>query len=598
MEPVDADLAVALIEDKKIRQTSKSVYLGAQVGFVQYLVRQMVGVTLGTQVTLGELDATEMRSRVREMLKLALQRKSQDFLLFEEIEIIDLKRYFATLTLKDGVTPAGKSTAGTARSAILNLYETFGQVMSDEMQGAITSFWKGMARNLADLKADGRVKIDEGKRAIPIELYRKLLLAMMQSARSEAVFCHVYAVLSANLGCRTNNTARVALSHISASEDNCTILFAQTKCDQEGEMEMFKRHLFANPYEPSVCLITSLGIYLACVPFRPGQVKLFEGSKPDNRFLKELHAFLAAEPMDSALASAGYTADEFGSHSIGRKTLSSYCSSVSTIHSHVALCNRMSWKLPGAQPRYLQMRADDFGDCVIGRIFALLPVNAPEFGALPPHFREDTPEVRHSVKVCFPNAPANLSALLEVCLASLIFHRDYLRRTLHRDHKLFLSPLFADQSIVANLSPLIEAGLARPQSRIQPTGVPTLTTVLLKMQSLERKVDEIVPAVDGVVPKIIQGVTDVLEQKAVGLGTVTTHGLKEMLERVLRESGVEELVQSARNGRPIGVIEERAVNVERPVVCSYHMWGDQMHMVPEDFELPKSGLLQAWQAWV
>ena len=70
------------------------------------------------------------------------------------------------------------------------------------------------------------------------------------------------------------------------------------------------------------------------------------------------------------------------------------------------------------------------------------------------------------------------------------------------------------------------------------------------MQSLERKVDEIVPAVDSVVPKIIQGVTDVLEQKAVGLGTVTTHGLKEMLERVLRESGVEELVQSARNGRP------------------------------------------------
>ena len=85
MEPVDADVAVALIEDKKIRQTSKSVYLGAQVGFVQYLVRQMVGVTLGTQVTLGELDATEMRSRVWEMLKLALQRKSQDFLLFEEI---------------------------------------------------------------------------------------------------------------------------------------------------------------------------------------------------------------------------------------------------------------------------------------------------------------------------------------------------------------------------------------------------------------------------------------------------------------------------------------------------------------------------------
>ena len=597
MEPVDADVAVALIEDKKIRQTSKSVYLGAQVGFVVYLVREKVGVTLGTQVTLGGLDEKEKRSRVREMLKLALQTKRQDFLLFEEVEIIHLKRFFATLTLKDGVTPAGKSTAGTARSAILNLYETFGQPMSDEMQGAITSFWKGMARNLADMKADGLVKIDEGKRAIPIELYEKLLLAIMQSPRNEAVFCHTYAVLSANLGCRTNNTARVALNHMSACADSCTILFAQTKSDQEGEMEMFKRHMFANPYKPSVCLITSLGIYMACVPFRPGQVKLFEGSKPDNRFLKELRSFLLAEPVASALASAGYTADEIGSHSIGRKTLSSYCSSVSTIHSHVALCNRMSWKLPGAQPRYLQMRADDFGDCVIGRIFAQLPVNAAEFGALPPHFREATPGVRQGVEACFPNAPANLSALLELCLASLIFHRNYFRQTLHRDHKLFLSPLFADQSIVENLAPLIEAGLAHPQSRIQPTGVPTLTTVLLKMQSLEQKVDQIVPAVDGVVPKIVQGVTAVLEEKAVGLGTVTTNGLKEMLAQVLRETGVEELVQSARNGR-IGPIEEDAANAERPAVRSLHMWGDMLHMVPEDFELPRSGLLQAWQAWV
>ena len=53
MEPVDADVAVARIEDKKIRQTSKSVYLGAQVGFVQYLVRQMVGVTWDASYSWG-----------------------------------------------------------------------------------------------------------------------------------------------------------------------------------------------------------------------------------------------------------------------------------------------------------------------------------------------------------------------------------------------------------------------------------------------------------------------------------------------------------------------------------------------------------------
>jgi hypothetical protein len=61
------------------------------------------------------------------------------------------------------------------------------------------------------------------------------------------------------------------------------------------------------------------------------------------------------------LKQRGYSATDIGSHT-SRKTIASFCSSISSIHSHTALVARMGWKLVGVQGTYILMRSDAHGD--------------------------------------------------------------------------------------------------------------------------------------------------------------------------------------------------------------------------------------------
>jgi hypothetical protein len=77
-----------------------------------------------------------------------------------------------------------------------------------------------------------------------------------------------------------------------------------------------------------------------------------------------------------------------------------------------------------------------------------------------------------------------------------------------------------------------------------------------------------------VVPDDVKGVTDVLEERAIGAGTVTTHGLNKMIKTVmgdvLGESGVPEVLEFVIN-------HDQASNVQPPV----HDLGDQPILAPE-----------------
>ena len=134
-------------------------------------------------------------------------------------------------------------------------------------------------------------------------------------------------------------------------------------------MAKYMRHLFANPKKPHMCIILSLAIYLACVPPTPNAVKLFGGSKQDNRYLKvmywsklvnsnllipllkSLHTFV--KMIEHELNARGITISQIGSHT-SRKTGASYVSSISAIHSYTAFCLRFGWALLGSQARYVQ----------------------------------------------------------------------------------------------------------------------------------------------------------------------------------------------------------------------------------------------------
>jgi phage-related protein len=78
------------------------------------------------------------------------------------------------------------------------------------------------------------------------------------------------------------------------------------------------------------------------------------------------------------------------------------------------------------------------------------------------------------------------------------------------------------------------------------TGIPPHISILTHMHGLMDRVDQVVPRIERVIPAVVQGLTNVSEERAIGAGTVTTHGLRKMIRNVmgdvLGEAGVPEVL--------------------------------------------------------
>ena len=146
-----------------------------------------------------------------------------------------------------------------------------------------------------------------------------------------------------------------------------------------------------------------------------------------------------------------------GSHSI-RKGAATYCSSGTTASpASAAVHLRAGWTLGGVQDTYL--RYDSAGDMHVGRTVCGLPVNKTNFAMLPPHFVEVNDLIENTLSQAFPSYPANLKYVLEHCLASLVYHEEYLRQTLHPNHILLNSYLFRSNTAMNQLKEFVVCGL-------------------------------------------------------------------------------------------------------------------------------------------
>ena len=97
---------------------------------------------------------------------------------------------------------------------------------------------------------------------------------------------------------------------------------------------------------------------------------------------------------------------------------------------------------------------------------------------------------------------------------------------------------------------------------------------------------------------------EVLEERAIGAGTVTRQGLEGMLSGILDKAGITSAVeqltamyqsggqQPARQGEPEAAVP--GGDPPRTQYTRFH-WQGRENRVPEDFSFPAGGLLMAWQ---
>lgn len=134
---------------------------------------------------------------------------------------------------------------------------------------------------------------------------------------------------------------------------------------------------------------------------------------------------------------------------------------------------------------------------------------------------------------------------------------------------------------------------------MRPTGVPPYIALL---NSLETCSENIKSVGENLVPDVVSGVTGVLEERAIGAGTVTRDGLSEMLTEVFESSSLYDSLtkvlqaQSGCVNTSSSSSSSGGQHSRKPLTP--YVWGGRFHLVPQDFTLPDGSALQGWQHYL
>lgn len=478
----------------------------------------------------------------------------------------------------------GANSYNTHRAAFAHLYKRYKFVIPSELQNEIGTLFSGLKRENAEAMRHARVNINYDKDALDMPAYIALMEGWQSKGTPEAIFGHCFSTLCWNLMCRANNIVDLCLDHITWENDSMVVHFSHMKTDQTAEKSRFPRHIYANPLAPSICPLLSIATFMSCTPHDQTSSKLLVGNKQYNRFgniLKKGVEEIGA--VNSVLRDK-----DIGTHSF-RKGSSTFVSSGSSCcPSSAAINNRADWKTGSMQDKYIKFNT--FGDMFVGRTASGLPTDSAAFATLPPEFvNADYQYILSCIASQFHGYPASAVRLHEFCLASLVYHFDYIVRNVEPGHRLLQTPLFTSHDMHQRLSEWVQCNSFKSGS-MTATGLGPFTAILESLKTVVSSVGGIMNEVATIPSKTVNGVVKELEDRAIGAGTVTYQGLQEAINRsltdILNDRGVTANVQEQ---------SQMEDNGEAPNV---YYWGGRFRVLPQTYKMPYCTTPIALQLWV
>jgi hypothetical protein len=370
------------------------------------------------------------------------------------------------------------STMNGMRSAIIDLYKENKISLNESTTLLLKQFMSGYKRTVQEAKQKGELPVFEGKRNITYSGYKTLALQVLkrQQKADSSLYVHVFILLSWNLFARSNSIANLMLHHFDWKEDSLLITLPKHKGDQEG-INVYPKHLYANPVYPELCPILSLAIYL----FSTNQFSregsdwnLFHGLKTESKFSHWLHNLL--EQNIPELAELNSLKDEIGTHSF-RKGVVTFVLSFPCGPSVIAAFLRACWSLGAVQQRYIF--EGEGSDQFLGRVACGLPFGERDFQSLPPRFDSEFKIAAEDWKEIFPNynqanLPAGFHQCLPYLLASIVYHVNWIENNLDKQHPIFKSPLWTS-NFISKSKPYVLAGIKRcSKTNMIATGIPPM----------------------------------------------------------------------------------------------------------------------------
>ena len=572
-------------ERSRISSSSHNVYHNSLSRFFNWLYIKVPQI-LKPEFIEQCLDR-ERNELIRQSIVHFLERKEYEPVHFPNLDANLFKCFIASLRTSNGQR-LSPSTYQTYRSALYNLFVIYGQLpLYAALNDNLKNVFSGISRDYARSVRDGQGEIKKGKDPLPFNLYRIIAKEFLRIGGKKEIFAHTFMILCWNLMCRASNAYQIKFNHMELRADALCVYFAQMKNDQTGSRPRDPRHIYANPLMPEICPILSLGMYWLTYGFiGSSNNSLFPGSnRQDDRFRIILAQAAQGGVILQELENRAMHYDDLGTHSM-RKGAATYASSGSIMApSAAAIHLRAGWKLGGVQDTYL--RYESAGDMFVGRVVSGLPIHKPDFDVVGP-FLQGEDNFSELVRLCFIGIPDELVFIGTRCLASLVYHYQFIRNTLDSNHPVMRSSLFTNRDLFTRVERSVKCTLESPTLDVVRTGIPPHCEIIRSINNLSETVKN---TQQQTVNRIIQ----VLEEHAVGEGSVTSHGLQNILAEQFSRQLQE--IQSA-----IGHIQPPAASPEPPAPEPqverqiFHVNG-RLRRLPADYRLPNCGPGEAFRQW-
>ena len=461
-----------------------------------------------------------------------------------------------------------------------------------------------------DDEEDDRDLFQEGKSPMTPELYKSVCKWFLEWGTSEGIFCACFFVLTWNLACRSNNTARIRYSHMSWHYfDAMHVRFRHTKTQQHGEARRQKRACYSNPFEWYIDLPLLMGLYLA-TNFSTSQrrgLKLFPGGAK-NQSWRVMNHFkkLLREHEDEVLAMGYDSIAELGLHSI-RKGVCTYMASLPGGPSPAALCLRSGHSMGSIKDIYYHQSQG--GDEFVGRCVSMLNMMNGEFGSSPAFFEETVLGVSdlmdQAVSEVFPHHHEidGVKQILNRCLAAMVFHQQDILH-LSPNHAARSISIYRQSALCNELATHVQIVNSWETNKVL-TGIPPHVKLLVDVAGIRATQETII---EKLYTRLMSGVTDLLDDRQIGGGELTDARLNTMVANAVApqfEAINLTLTQAfshlspaspASPARDLGetAYAETFSNTTFPI----RSHGNGLFSrLPNDYEFPQAGAYDCWIKW-
>jgi hypothetical protein len=216
-----------------------------------------------------------------------------------------------------------------------------------------------------------------------------------------------------------------------------------------------------------------------------------------------------------------------------------------------------------------------------------LPLNSYEFQALPPHFDEsvDTNILDECIVECFPvvKSMPQLYGTCRLCLASILYHNDFLVATIPKDSSLFQTKLYTKASFIAALKDKV----IKASNLIQPTGIPPHIGILSTLQKL---IDE----QRNLPINLVESVKECIAKNGIYGRTLSPEEMQNIVD-----SRIDQLEQNLLDliHRESGQLNTSNSQAETEIEYPVHFWGGGLHIVQQSFKFPKVNTAISIELW-